>query len=474
MMMAAFYNYVYGGEAIDLTAPAASWSFEPGTTPSPDQIRQIAKALGIAGEVRDLSADMGGGWAVGSDDYSKPSINVGPDATLGWWFNAGYDDTVSAPSCAVADPGIAADSAASDTVVVDASEATVNTGVASTGVASTGVESTDTIAVDPAVDIAPIACEQAAPPVNVPTAEEAEAKATELLTAFGLDPASYEFETYADEWSASVTAYLLLDGLRTPMPTSFGFGENGALTWAGGFLATPIRSADYPRIGVEAAVERLNEQSNGWGYGISPTARAEIDTVGEAAEGPTETITPPEFSPETVPAAVDVPSIQEPEPTDTNVAEEITVTLTDPQPSIEMLWAADGTVWLLPGYRFDSSEAGTFSVLAVEDQYIEVDEAPIEVPDTIVAPPVETTVPGSDAVECAAASDAEIAPVDDTGSALVGLCEADAAAAAEAAGFTQRVVRLDGADLPATMDYNPSRFNVAVDQGVVTEIISIG
>ncbi|MEO6126431.1 MAG: hypothetical protein ABIR32_22250 [Ilumatobacteraceae bacterium] len=515
MMAAAFYKFVYGGDAIDLTTPAASWSFEPGATPSPDQILQIAKALGIEGDVRELSQDMGGGWAVGSDDYSKPSLNVGADATLGWWYNAGYDDTVVAPVCVGVETAgdDAAATTASDSVSIDTSKAPVED---PTG---TGIQSVDTI--DPTVDVAPVTCDQA-PPVNVPTTAEAEAKATDLLTAFGLDSTSYEFETHADEWGASVTAYLVLDGLRTPMSNSFGFGENGALTWAGGYLATPMRSADYPRVGVEAAVDRLNEQNNGWGYGgwsadgVSPTVRAESDTVEPAPEpvtdatvavedtsvtevdvepaseptiaidkdveaGPVETITPPEFGAETSPA-VDAPSIQEPEPIDPIEIEPTTVTLADPQPSLEMLWASDGTVWLLPGYRFDGGEYGMFSVIAIEDQYIDIDETPIETPidvpvETVVAPPVEPANPGV-ATDCPALSvptGNTASPIEnEDGAEWIGLCTDDAVSVAEGMGYTLRVVRLDGADLPATMDYIPTRFNVAVDQGIVTAIISIG
>ena len=77
-------------------------------------------------------------------------------------------------------------------------------------------------------------------------------------------PAAYEFETYADEWGANVTAYLLLDGMRTSMTVSVGFGAEGAITWASGFLGTAERGADYPRIGIEAAVQRLNDQSSSW------------------------------------------------------------------------------------------------------------------------------------------------------------------------------------------------------------------
>ena len=46
----------------------------------------------------------------------------------------------------------------------------------------------------------------------------------------------------------------------------------------------------------------------------------------------------------------------------------------EPRPSLEQLWASDDTVWLLPGYAFDAKDGGIYSVLAVEDQYIEVTE----------------------------------------------------------------------------------------------------
>ena len=50
------------------------------------------------------------------------------------------------------------------------------------------------------------------PPVGVPTADEAEARTRDLMTAVGLDPADFKLETYADQWYASVTATEQLDG----------------------------------------------------------------------------------------------------------------------------------------------------------------------------------------------------------------------------------------------------------------------
>ncbi len=62
---------------------------------------------------------------------------------------------------------------------------------------------------------------------------------------------------------------------------------------------------------------------------------------------------------------------------------------------------------------------------------------------------------------------------------VVGESVDDATATLEDAGLTLRVVRRDGEDLPATMDFVESRVNVAVetqddDTEVVTEVVSTG
>lgn len=57
---------------------------------------------------------------------------------------------------------------------------------------------------------------------------------------------------------------------------------------------------------------------------------------------------------------------------------------------------------------------------------------------------------------------------------LIGMSEADAQAKADDAGWTLRVSRIDGEDLPSTNDYNPQRVNVSVTDGEVDAILSIG
>ncbi len=84
-----------------------------------------------------------------------------------------------------------------------------------------------------------------------------------------------------------------------------------------------------------------------------------------------------------------------------------------------------------------------------------------------------------DASSDSVATDASVVAVSDDVPDVVGADVDEATATLEDAGFTLRVVRRDGEDLAATMDYVPNRVNVAVetqDDGTeqVTELISMG
>lgn len=488
-MMAAYLEYVYSGDIPDLTGPAASWFFAAGAAPSTEQIAALAVALGVEGDVRELGADFGGGWTVGPADYTEPSVTVSADAMQSWWFSPGSSQgVVETMACEYYPPG---DPAGGGT---DAS--------------------------------APV-CTEPDPPANVPTADEATAKAVALFESLGIAVDAYDLEAYADDWSANVTGYLTVDGVRTTVAISAGYGAEGVLTWANGFLATPERGADYPRIGVEAAVQRLNDQQTGmWATARGTNVGGYVDVASDSGEGvAVPSIGAPVPSPTTTllvqPAsggvaasggvdgatstvasgdmAVDVSVTCDPAadcveplpgemPVDAPPAEPLVVTLTGASASLEQVWAADQTVWLLPGYAFESADQGRYSVIAVEDQYLAfTDPAPVPMPEPM--PVEEPAVPGSDGVvaeQGAVPPDAPVPPVSidpaaenvvdlkTATSTLVGLSEADAAAAAKVNGWVMRVVSVDGENLAATADYSPSRVNVAVESGIVTEAVSIG
>jgi len=57
---------------------------------------------------------------------------------------------------------------------------------------------------------------------------------------------------------------------------------------------------------------------------------------------------------------------------------------------------------------------------------------------------------------------------------LIGLSLPDAERLAEENGCTVRVIERDGESLPVTLDFNPARINVAVENDVVRGVKSLG
>jgi hypothetical protein len=160
--------------------------------------------------------------------------------------------------------------------------------------------------------------------------------------------------------------------------------------------------------------------------------------------------------------------------------------LVDVRADLWWVWDTDGSVWLLPAYTFTDTEGREHTVPAVTDEFIEVDDAvieplpvdpplPVEPLDPVLVDPVDPVDPvdGAGPGDDVGMDD----PVDldaiDTDS-VVGVPVADAEAELEARGLSMRVVRLDGEELMVTMDFVPTRVNVAVEGDVVVELVSVG
>jgi hypothetical protein len=389
-------KFVYDGELPALDGAAGSWFFAPGQQPDPDRIAKLAAALGVQGDVRTLPAEQGGGWAVGPEDYSAAVLTVGSDGMLSWYLSPGQP-TVTSVGCAVASgsatepalgaPGVRDAVPPAETVPAEAVPG--DTAPASDGVAP---------------DVVAPGCPVPNPPVGVPTKDEALAKAKQLFADWGYDVGSFQFDDgYADEWGASINASLVLDGLKSPVMLSVGFGENGTVTYASGYLATPARGADYPTIGAAAGLERLKAQ-NQFGGGLDRGTGVLKATDNAAASGAAPDATPasdtatgiaPAGEPTIVPCEPEAASV-DCAPTGTD---SITVTLNSVKPDLIMVWAADNTIWLLPAYTFGSADGGFYTVNAVDDAYIQqADPGPVST-EPVIDPgvvPVPETAPAAD------------------------------------------------------------------------------
>lgn len=231
-------EYELAAELPALDTPTDGWRYT--TRPELDRAvaGRLAEAFGVAGEPEQLPAEWGGGWRIGPDDGSAPSLVFGGDV-VGWW-------SYSAPWSNVA--------------VVEAEPIDAN-GRLPEPVAMT-------------------------PPEGVPSGPEAEALARDLFAAMGIDADAVEVEVYADEWGASVTMWHLLDGRRTSYASSVGFGENATITWAGGLLNTPERVTGFDRVGTAVGFERLVAGGGSWWGGMAmPKADIALPYPGDGGEG---------------------------------------------------------------------------------------------------------------------------------------------------------------------------------------------
>jgi hypothetical protein len=512
-------HFLFDGSAVDLGATGPSWTLPAGAKVDTARVAALAKALGVVGEVRQMPADQGGGWMVGPADYSAPTVTVANDGMLNWWYN-GTNTAVAGVGCAEAgSKGVAV--SPPDSVVASQPVAPVPPGT------------------DP--------CSIPAPPANVPTKTEAMAKATALFTALGYDPAVYDLQAYADQWSASVNGSLRLDGHLTQLSLSVGYGAEGAVQWASGTLAAPVAGDEYPLVSVSDAVARLNDPTGRWlwfGSGMYATrGGVAVDTAGGASTGrgssdastsntpvagsavagssgsavaPSPVSSPPGALP--APACDPTPTVADclpPDavPPDTVPVQPVDVHLTAVRLGLTSVWADDGTVWMLPAYVFSSADGGEYTVVAVQESFLDIPTAttvpPVTAPVGSTPVPVTTltTDPNTSVVVVSTATTA--VPVTDPGrpittmgtnpnnteptgtgggtapslpppvsfddaKQLAGMTVDQATVLAGQKGWSIRVSTLDGVPQAVTDDYRPDRVNVSVKDGMVFDIDFIG
>lgn len=287
-------------------------------------LSDVAKRLGVTG-VPDKSAYFDPQWPVyvlGAEDWTAPSINVTWTGTGNWYYNnpAAYPEPVCTdvpPSPDGKQPGY--------------------------------------------VDCA--SPEPAGPLVSV---EEAKAEAAALFSATGLDVLATDVRVLTnDEWGVGVAASLRVDGVDTALEWTMFWAPGPILASASGHAVTVIERGGFETIGPVAAVDRL-ASGMWWGapspayYTTSavtePLARdagstdtsppAPSEGSSEPGELPEEE-KPGEELPEVPPTEVPLPL---PEPPVLEEPEIITVTVTAAEPTLLLVWDADGNAWLVPGY----------------------------------------------------------------------------------------------------------------------------
>jgi hypothetical protein len=389
MMIAPTYvaDFVVADGLPALPGNTTGYVYDAATPATAEQAAAIAAQFGVAGEPVRVEEWEPGGWQIGPTDGSAPSVFVSLDAQQSWSYSPAWEDQPAMAGCATpASP-------------------------------------------DGSPPPSTIECPAPEPPVGVPSAEQAEAAARELLAGLGVDASAMTFDTYADEWSAYVNVTEFVsdgasqDGIPTGRYWGFGFGAEGSLQWANGLLAVPQPVGPYTLVDLDTAIARLREQYTGNGVPMP------VDMIDPATETATATATGPasgvgdvEVVPNTGVIVVEPPFETYPAP------EPVTVTLVDVQADLWWAWAADGSVWMVPAYRFIGDDGGWYTVPAVTDDYL------VEItPPTVTAVPLPEPAPAPPTTIAPEGTDEELV-------ALVGLPLAEFTAAAGELGYAVVVV----------------------------------
>ena len=145
--------------------------------------------------------------------------------------------------------------------------------------------------------------------------------------------------------------------------------------------------------------------------------------------------------------------------------EPVTVHLTDAALDVTMVWDASGTIWLLPAYTFGDADGGRYTVIAVDDSFLDLPEVlPVPAPLPVDSIPVDT----------APLVDLNFVDESIAGDALIGLSLDEATKVADEQGWTVRVSTLDGEGQILTMDLQTNRVNLSVAAGVVVGVDNVG
>jgi hypothetical protein len=284
---------------------ARAYGFDARAASDAKTVGALAKALGI--EAAPALKD--GSWQAGPQDGTAPSLTVGLDGTLSFYYS---DPKLSPMPCLTTDSG---------------SDGSTDGGVA------------------PAEP-----CTAPASPA-LPAPDAAIAALRSLITASGRDAGAFEFTSETPEGAITRTAqaWPVVDGQRVDQPWTVELTAEGVVS-ASGSLAPIVSLGDYPVVSEQQAFERLSDPR----FGAQQTAMPLALRTAEQSTAPTPTDAPTQ--PPALPGSGASPSWP------VNDVQIVSARL-----GLASQWQPDGSVLVLPAYELTDSDGGTWSVIAVAD-----------------------------------------------------------------------------------------------------------
>ncbi|MEL0149540.1 MAG: hypothetical protein VW805_04590 [Pontimonas sp.] len=189
-------------------------------------------------------------------------------------------------------------------------------------------------------------CENPEPSGPLPSVAEATDMAVELFQKSGLKVTASEVTVLAnDEWGVGLSAIQTIEGVDTALEWSVFFAPGPTLASVSGHAATPQSRGVFDTVSPRDALERL--ESGLWWGSPAPLYHSGFDSVFEDSHSFDE---PLSFEPGDV----------------------ITVTVDSADEAPLLIWDAQGTAWLVPGYimRHGDEPWNASAVISVEEGVI--------------------------------------------------------------------------------------------------------
>jgi hypothetical protein len=339
---------------------------------TPEQVlADLAEQLGVDGEVAESSYfdPAYPTYVIGPEDGTAPSITVTWTGTGNWWFNnpAAYPP----PVCQLV-------SYETETGTEEYEECTVPEIPASESLA--------------------------------PSEAEAQALAAEFFGELGLAVDADDVRVNADQWQTMASVNLVVDGIATAIDYSIAWSPLGEIAWAYGHSIEVVDRGDFDTVSPTAAVERLNDwrwfgaggpdYQSGMSYlaadSISARSSAGIAVGGDEtassppSEGvnvePTDPVEPVETTEPAEPTEPTEPIVEPTEPTDEPIVdpsvepmplpepETVTITVESSEPTLLLMWDAEGNAWLVPGYAMQHPDGYWNTIVSLIEGVIELPE----------------------------------------------------------------------------------------------------
>jgi hypothetical protein len=391
-------SYKVVSDLPDLGKEGKAWSVTP-LKDNRETLKKLATGFGIAGEVVTVDKNS---FSIGQDDTTGSGLWLYVDVSSAWWsYSSGAQmggGTISSPTCAP-------DATKADCVVNDEPV--------------------------PAPDL----------PKNLPDAEAAIARVTQIFKDANLRVNSFSLEATTSSWSTEVVGMLKAGKVASNISMNFSFGADGVVTYASGPLLELTDAGAYPLISPTAAVKRLSQMQ----YGLVGTmARTAVDT------------------------AVSMPAIEGSQP------QAVEVPITGVRLGLMQSTLTNNSSILLPAYTFTNSDGDVGTVLAVEDKYFSFGEGEVTESSEPVPVPVD---PGAGGGSTGTDSGPVVSPTNPvavldeiSAKQLLGLSEDEAQKVADGLGWQVRIANRDGEAFMLSTDFQTNRVNLTVTEGSVTAV----